>query len=88
MARGKKKEKMPDLNQEQFANQMQDAKDSVQDMVAGLKQLAGATVVSSEQFQDFLQSSKDLTRSLGKNKNLVEDIAKNETDINKATKQQ
>ena len=45
-------------------------------------------MVSSEGFQDFLQSSRDLTRSLGNNKDLVKDIAEGEMDINEATKKQ
>ena len=67
---------------------MSDAKESIQDIVKGLKELAGTSMVAGEGFQNFLQSSRDLTRSLQSNKNVVDKVAKGEMDINQAQKQQ
>ena len=73
---------------QRLSNQMSDAKESIQDIVKGLKELAGTSMVAGEGFQNFLQSSRDLTRSLQSNKNVVDKVAKGEMDINQAQKQQ
>ena len=40
---------------QRLSNQMSDAKESIQDIVKGLKELAGTSMVAGEGFQNFIQ---------------------------------